>query len=58
VKVTAILGVFVGPILIVYGLVFDRFSMPFQDYAQLPDAVKLAHENRNERERAITRVVS
>ena len=38
------IGFFVGLILIGYGLVFDPFSIPFQDYEQLPDEVKLYWE--------------
>jgi hypothetical protein len=56
VKVTATLNVFVGPMPIVYGMVFDPFSIPFRNYAQLPDAVKLLHENKSQRMQAITRV--
>ena len=48
------IGFFVGLILIGYGLVFDPFSIPFQDYEQLPDEVKLSYENKSENMKKVT----
>jgi hypothetical protein len=40
-------AVLLGLLIIAYGLVFDPFSLPFQDYEQLSDEVKRFYENKS-----------
>jgi hypothetical protein len=47
------IGIAVGMALIAYGLIFDPFSIPFQDYDQLPLDVQLAYEQKNDAMKSI-----
>lgn len=41
------LGIVLGIVLVIYGAIVDPFSIPFQDYEQLPEQVRLEYELRS-----------
>jgi hypothetical protein len=43
----AILGLVLGVSLVCFGLIFDPFSLPFQDFDQMPLETQQAYESRS-----------
>ncbi len=42
--ILSICGLFIGCLMIAYGVLFDPFSIPFQDYDQMPKETQQKYE--------------